>query len=231
MDVLQYSRRSGFLYIDTPLTRAACKKFNWANYFAANDDNGGKRWNMIRRKEGGMNDYATPFFIYENWFVDHKDVYGEPDPEDPYNPPVIGQEYFVNSNQNTYLIRNLHLSITVDFNPEPRNKLIDLYDCRFDLVIVPMPTITGVYATEEGFELGVQTRIGTYSKFSIKNFNLASRRRNRIKNTFSLDFSHKDVFILYPYDTIALFCNADSNGGYPLDVNVQARVSFDYVIV
>lgn len=221
MDVLQYSRRSGFLYIDTPLTRSACKKLNWANYFAANDDDGGQRWNMIRRGEGGINDYQTPFFIYENWFVDHKDIGGDP-PQ---------QEYFVNSNRNTYLVRNLELSITVDFNPEPRNKLIDLYDCRFDLVIIPMPTIVGRYPTENAFVLGVKTRIGSYSKFSIKNFNLASRRRNRIKNTFSLDFSHKDVFILYPYDTIALFCNADSAGGYPLDVNVQARVSFDYVMV
>lgn len=230
MDVLQYSRRSGFLYIDTPLTRAACKKFNWANYFVANDDDGGQRWTMIRRQEDATDDYQAPFYFYNNWFMDTQPVYGEPDPEDPYNPPLLYTEYYVNSDRNTYLIRNLHVSININFNPEPRRKLIDLYDCKFDLVIVPMPPIDP-QKSRPAFEDQVNTLIGRAGKFSIKNFNLASRRRNRIKNTFSLDFSHKDVFVLYPYDSICLFCHADASGTYPLDVNVQARVTFDYVIV
>lgn len=229
MDVLQYSRRSGFLYIDTPLTRAACKKYNWANYFEANDDDGGQRWTMIRRKENAMDDYQEPFYFYINWFIDHKDVYGPSN--DNQEPTLLYKQYFANSNRNTYLIRNLHVSINVNFNPEPRNKLVDLYDCRFDLVIVPMPPIPSLYKEEDLFKNAANAVIGRASKFSIKNFNLASRRRNRIKNTFSLDFSHKDVFVLYPYDSICLFCNADSAGGYPLDVMLQARVTFDYVIV
>lgn len=218
MDVLQYSRRSGFLYIDTPLTRAACKKYSWANYFLSEDD-GGQRWTIVRREGAEIDLYEEPFIIYANWFMNNRVLEdGRP-------------EFFADSNRNTYLIRNLHVSINCNFNPEPRKKIIDLYDCRFDLVIVPMPSTAIPKRTQELFKSNTVTVIGRAGKFSIKNFNLASRRRNRIKNTFSLDFSHKDVFILYPYDTICLFCHTDSGASYPIDVFIQFRVTFDYVMV
>lgn len=218
MDVLQYSRRAGFLYIDTPLTRAACKKFNWATYFVAEDD-GDKRWTIVRREQAVLDMYEAPLILYTNWFVRER-IYQD------------GQrEFFADSDRNTYLIRNLHVSINCNFNPEPRKKVIDLYDCRFDLVIVPMPSTVTPKRTQELFTHDTGVHIGRKAPFSIKNFNLASRRRNRIKDTFSLDFSHKDVFILYPYDTICLFCHTDADGSFPVDVFVQYRVTFDYVMV
>lgn len=218
MDVLQYSRRSGFLYIDTPLTRAACKKFNWANYFFSEDD-GNYRWTIVRREQAQVDQYEEPLFLYANWFMSSRLLQN-------------GQrEYFADSDRNAYLIRNLHVSINCNFNPEPRSKLIDLYDCRFDLVIVPMPSGLTPQTHQDTFKSQAEIHIGRKAPFSIKNFNLASRRKNRIKNTFSLDFSHKDVFILYPYDTICLFCHTDAGVGFPIDVFVQFRVTFEYVIV
>lgn len=218
MDVLQYSRRSGFLYIDTPLTRAACKKLNWASYFVSEDD-GDKRWTIVRREQAQVEEYEAPLILYTNWFVNNR-------------LKDNGQrEFYPDSDRNAYLIRNLHVSITCNFNPEPRKKIIDLYDCRFDLVIVPMPETVTPKTTEALFTHDTGIHIGRKASFSIKHFNLASRRRNRIKDTFSLDFSHKDVFIVYPYDTICLICHTDAGAGYPIDVFVQYRVTFDYVMV
>lgn len=218
MDVLQYSRRSGFLYIDTPLTRAACKKYNWASYFYSEDD-GDYRWNIVRRAQAEVDKFEEPLFLYANWFMISRLLEN-------------GQrQYAPASDRNAYLIRNLHVSINCNFNPEPRSKVIDLYDCRFDLVIVPMPPGLTPKTSQEDFNNEAKVILGKKAPFSIKNFNLASRRRNRIRNTFSLDFSHKDVFILYPYDTICLFCHIDANVSYPITCFIQYRVTFDYVIV